>query len=72
LDLLFTPSNSGTGFDLTLEEGGKVLGKIESPRGAAESEFSVARQLLLAYLADKDEISKPVEYTSPLLSAPLP
>lgn len=60
LDLFFTPSNSGSGIDLTLEEGGKVLGKVESPRGQAEAQFSVARQLMLAYLADKEEISKPV------------
>jgi hypothetical protein len=60
LDLFFTPSTSGNGLDLTMEEDGKVLGKVESPRGHAESQFSVARQLMLAYLADKDEISKPV------------
>lgn len=60
MDLLFTPSRSGQGHDLTLEEGGKILGQIRSPGGIAESKFSVARQLLLAYLADKDEISKPV------------
>lgn len=60
LDLIFTPSSWGAGVDLTLEEGGKVLGRVESPRGSAESQFGVARQLMLAYMADKDEISKPV------------
>lgn len=60
LDLIFTPSNSGIGLDLTLEEDGKVLGKVESPRGREDSRFSVGRQLFLAYFADKDEISKPV------------
>ncbi|UZJ52617.1 hypothetical protein CBS101457_001937 [Exobasidium rhododendri] len=59
LDLFFTPSSSGAGLDLTLEEGGKVLGIVESPRGSDESQYGVARQLMLAYLADKDEISKP-------------
>lgn len=60
LDLIFTPSSSGPGLDLTLEEDGKVLGKVESPRGIEESRFSVGRQLFLAYFADRDEISKPV------------
>jgi hypothetical protein len=65
LDLIFTPSTVTGGLDLILEEGGKVLGKVESPRGSMESQYSVARQLILAYLADKDEISKPVSFFTP-------
>lgn len=61
LDLIFTPASTPQGFDLTLEEGGKVLGAVKSlPGGPEAGRFSVARQLLLAYFADKDEISKPV------------
>jgi hypothetical protein len=60
LDLIFAPYQSGPGYDLALEEGGKVLGRVDSPKGAIESRFSVARQLFLAYFADQNEISKPV------------
>lgn len=55
--MIFTPS--GQAMDLALEEDNKVLGQIKAPQNA-DGQYTVARQLLLAYLADKDEISKPV------------
>lgn len=61
LDLVFAPHGS-KGHSLTLEQDGKVLGSVLPPgegRSEEMNRFSVARQLLLAYMADKDEISKP-------------
>lgn len=60
LDMVISPASSGKqGFlDLTLIEEGKIFGRVKAP-SYAEKQFTVPRQLLLAYLADKDEISKP-------------
>ncbi|PWN90392.1 hypothetical protein FA10DRAFT_266876 [Acaromyces ingoldii] len=69
LDLVFAPQSSAVskllpgsiaGVSLTLEQEGKILGTVHAPGGSEEEKkFSVARQLMLAYLADKDEISRP-------------
>lgn len=60
LDLIFTPSPT-KGLDLTLEEDKNVLGTVKAlPGGPAAARFSIGNQLLLAYFANKDEISKPV------------
>ncbi|PWN36274.1 uncharacterized protein FA14DRAFT_53644 [Meira miltonrushii] len=60
LDMVISPASSGKqGFlDLTLIEEGKIFGRVKAP-SYAEKQFTVPRQMLLAYLADKDEISKP-------------
>lgn len=60
LDMVISPASSGKpGFlDLTLIEDGKIFGRVKAP-SYAEKQFTVPRQMLLAYLADKDEISKP-------------
>jgi hypothetical protein len=56
LDLIFTPSAGG--LDLTLEEDGKILGRVQAA-SQTDRRFTLARQLFLAYFANKDEISKP-------------
>ena len=60
LDMVISPASSGKqGFlDLTLIEEGKIFGRVKAP-SYAEKHFTVPRQMLLAYFADKDEISKP-------------
>lgn len=51
---------------LSVEYDGKVLGRVDPPKDEAGG-FSVARELCLAYFADKDEISKPVSLTEILI-----
>ncbi|KAK0539083.1 hypothetical protein OC842_001100 [Tilletia horrida] len=75
LDLVVHPvggSGGGVGgskarMALTLEHGGKVLGTLQPPAEgseAAKGGWSVARELVLAYVADKNEISTPVSQSS--------
>ncbi|KAE8270845.1 hypothetical protein A4X09_0g1475 [Tilletia walkeri] len=70
LDLVVhpTPASGGrTGkarMALSLEHEGKVLGTLEPPTPgseAAKGGWSVARELVLAYVADKNEISTPLK-----------
>ncbi|KAK0554133.1 hypothetical protein OC846_002222 [Tilletia horrida] len=66
LDVVIHPRGLGgrSRMALSLEQDGKVIGTLEPPPAgteAANAGWSVGKELLLAYVADKNEISTPLK-----------